>query len=319
MTTKDNTPTLGVIIPCYNEKDVLQLTIEALCRFFEEWQAKKLIAKDSFVLFVDDGSSDDTWEQIERVHAQDSRFRGLKLAHNVGHQNALFAGLVEGHTVADCVVSMDADLQDDVSVIEQFLARFAEGNDIVYGVREDRQSDSWFKRTTAQGFYRFIDWLGVETVYNHADYRLMSKRAVETLCAHPERNLFLRGIVPSLGFQATEVTYTRHERQAGESKYPLRKMIALAWDGVTSFSVRPIKLLFLLSLFMLIVSVGFVGYALYQRYEGETMDGWTSLMMSIWFIGGLQLFGIGLIGEYIGKIYQEVKRRPRYVVEKIRE
>jgi len=258
-------------------------------RFLTEWRERHLISEDSFVLFVDDGSQDDTWAQIEDVHAQDGRFRGLKLAHNVGHQNALFAGLVEGHTDADCVVSMDADLQDDVKVIEQFLSEFAKGNDIVYGVRENRQTDSWFKRSTAQGFYRFIDWLGVETIFNHADYRLMSKRAVETLCAHPERNLFLRG------------------------------MMALAWDGVTSFSVRPIKLLFLVSLFMLIVSIGFVGYALYRRYEGEAMDGWTSLMMSIWFIGGLQLLGIGLIGEYIGKIYQEVKRRPRYVVEKKRE
>ncbi|WP_313290056.1 glycosyltransferase family 2 protein [Exiguobacterium sp.] len=317
--TMTTIPTLGVIIPCYNETEVLRLTVHTMNRFLTEWRERHLISEDSFVLFVDDGSQDDTWSQIEDVHAQDGRFRGLKLAHNVGHQNALFAGLVEGHTDADCVVSMDADLQDDVKVIEQFLSEFAKGNDIVYGVREDRQTDSWFKRSTAQGFYRFIDWLGVETIFNHADYRLMSKRAVETLCAHPERNLFLRGMVPSLGFQTAEVTYTRQSRPAGESKYPLRKMMALAWDGVTSFSVRPIKLLFLVSLFMLIVSFGFVGYALYRRYEGEAMDGWTSLMMSIWFIGGLQLLGIGLIGEYIGKIYQEVKRRPRYVVEKKRE
>lgn len=308
-------PTLGIIIPCYNEKEVLPLTINTMRRFFEDWKGRRLITEESFVLFVDDGSQDDTWSQIEHVHAMDEQFRGLKLAHNVGHQNALFAGLAEGHLSADCVVSMDADLQDDVEVIEQFLAEYAKGNDIVYGVREDRQSDSWFKRSTAQGFYRFIDRLGVETVFNHADYRLMSKRAVETLCAHPERNLFLRGIVPALGFQTAEVSYARQPRLAGESKYPLRKMLSLAWDGVTSFSVRPIKLLFLLSVFMLIVSVGFVGYALYRRYEGEAMDGWTSLMMSIWFIGGLQLFGIGLVGEYIGKIYQEVKRRPRYIVE----
>lgn len=308
-------PTVGIIIPCYNEKEVLPLTIDAMRRFLKNWKEMQLISEESFVLFVDDGSRDDTWSQIEHVHAMDEQFRGLKLAHNVGHQNALFAGLAEGHPHADCVVSMDADLQDDVEVIERFLVEYAKGNDIVYGVRVDRQSDSWFKRSTAQGFYRFIDWLGVETILNHADYRLMSRRAVETLCAHPERNLFLRGMVPALGFQTTEVTYTRQPRPAGESKYPLRKMLALAWDGVTSFSVRPIKLLFLLSLFMLIVSFGFVGYALYRRYEGETMDGWTSLMMSIWFIGGLQLFGIGLIGEYIGKIYQEVKRRPRYIVE----
>ncbi|WP_034769455.1 glycosyltransferase family 2 protein [Exiguobacterium artemiae] len=317
--TMTTIPTLGIIIPCYNETEVLPLTIQVMGRFLEDWKEERLISKDSFVLFVDDGSHDDTWLQIERAHAKDARFRGLKLAHNVGHQNALFAGLMEGHATADCIVSMDADLQDDVKVIEQFLGCFAQGNDIVYGVREDRKSDSWFKRSTAQGFYRFIDWLGVETVYNHADYRLMSRRAVETLCSYPERNLFLRGLVPSLGFRTTEVTYTRNPRQAGESKYPLRKMLALAWDGVTSFSVRPIKLLFLLSLFMLVVSAGFVCYALYRRYEGETMDGWTSLMMSIWFIGGLQLFGIGLVGEYIGKIYREVKRRPRYVIEEKRE
>ncbi|WP_426273800.1 glycosyltransferase family 2 protein [Exiguobacterium sp. R-17] len=308
-------PTLGIIVPCYNEKEVLPLTISAMQRFFEDWKGRRLITEESFVLFVDDGSQDDTWSQIEHIHAMDTQFRGLKLAHNVGHQNALFAGLAEGHLSADCVVSMDADLQDDVEVIEQFLAEYAKGNDIVYGVREDRQSDSWFKRSTAQGFYRFIDQLGVETVFNHADYRLMSKRAVEALYAHPERNLFLRGMVPALGFQTTEVSYTRQPRLAGESKYPLRKMLSLAWDGVTSFSVRPIKLLFLLSLFMLIVSFGFVGYALYRQYEGKAMDGWTSLMMSIWFIGGLQLFGIGLVGEYVGKIYQEVKRRPRYIVE----
>ncbi|MFX4304219.1 glycosyltransferase family 2 protein [Exiguobacterium sp. A1_3_1] len=317
--TMMTTPTLGVIIPCYNETEVIRMTIHTMHRFLTVWRERHLISDDSFVLFVDDGSKDDTWSQIEDIHAKDGRFKGLKLAHNVGHQNALFAGLVEGHVHADCVVSMDADLQDDVKVIEQFLSEFSRGNDIVYGVREDRQSDSWFKRSTAQGFYRFIDWLGVETIFNHADYRLMSRRAVETLCAHPERNLFLRGMVPSLGFQTAEVTYTRQARPAGESKYPLRKMMALAWDGVTSFSVRPIKLLFLVSLFMLVVSIGFVGYALYRRYEGEAMDGWTSLMMSIWFIGGLQLLGIGLIGEYIGKIYKEVKRRPRYVVEKKRE
>ncbi len=233
----------------------------------------------------------------------------------VGHQHALHAGLMEAYEGADCLVSVDADLQDDLGIIQSFLQRFRDGADIVYGVRIDRTSDSWFKRTSAQWFYRVEKMLGVETVYNHADYRLMSRRAVAALASYPERNLYLRGLVPTLGFRTEEVPYARVERPAGESKYPLRKMLGLAWDGVTSFSVRPIKLLFFLSLFMVLVSIGFVGYTLYRFAEGETMSGWASLMLSIWFIGGIQLFGIGLIGEYVGKIFNEVKRRPSYTVE----
>ncbi|MGI1806899.1 glycosyltransferase family 2 protein [Exiguobacterium sp. TDN 0502] len=312
-------PTVAFIIPCYNETDVLPLTITTLQSLLMQWKEERLIAPNSFVLFVDDGSKDATWACIVATHDQDEQFHGLKLAHNVGHQQALFGGLKESRTQAECFISLDADLQDDLGIVPAFLEHFHTGHDIVYGVRTDRSSDSWFKRTTAEGFYRVMTLLGVETIPNHADYRLMSRRAVETLSDFPERNLFLRGIVPTLGFKTTTVSYQRQRRQAGESKYPLRKMLQLAWDGITSFSVRPIKLLFLVSLLMLIVSTGFVGYAFYREMVGETINGWTSLMMSIWFIGGLQLFGIGLIGEYIGKIYQEVKRRPRYVVEEKRQ
>lgn len=313
------TPTVAFIIPCYNETDVLPLTIRTLQSLLMQWKEERLIAHDSFVLFVDDGSKDATWACITAIHEQDDQFHGLKLAHNVGHQQALFGGLKESRTQAECFISLDADLQDDLGIVPAFLEQFHVGHDIVYGVRADRSSDSWFKRTSAEGFYRVMSGLGVETIPDHADYRLMSRRSVETLCDFPERNLFLRGIVPTLGFKTTTVSYQRQRRQAGESKYPLRKMLHLAWDGITSFSVRPIKLLFLISVLMLIVSIGFVGYAFYREMVGETINGWTSLMMSIWFIGGLQLFGIGLIGEYIGKIYQEVKRRPRYVVEEKRQ
>ncbi|MCT4779606.1 MULTISPECIES: glycosyltransferase family 2 protein [Exiguobacterium] len=308
-------PVLGIVIPCYNESEVLPITINALQKHLSDWIRNGKISNESFVLFIDDGSRDDTWRQIERIHQHDARFQGIKLAHNVGHQHALHAGLMEGYEAADCLVSVDADLQDDLDIIETFVKQFQAGVDIVYGVRTDRTSDSWFKRTSAQWFYRLEKALGVETIYNHADFRLMSRRAVAALAAYPERNLFLRGLVPTLGFQTSEVPYTRAERLAGESKYPLRKMVALAWDGVTSFSVRPIKLLFFLSLFMVLVSGGFVGYTLYRFAEGETMSGWASLMLSIWFIGGLQLFGIGLIGEYVGKIFSEVKRRPSYTIE----
>ncbi|HCN56645.1 MAG TPA: glycosyltransferase [Exiguobacterium sp.] len=308
-------PVLGIVIPCYNESEVLPLTIEALQERLSEWISNGQLSEQSFVFFIDDGSQDDTWRQIERIHQLDQRFQGIKLAHNVGHQHALHAGLMEAYVGADCLVSVDADLQDDLGIIETFLKRFQDGADIVYGVRTDRTSDSWFKRTSAQWFYRLEKMLGVETVYNHADYRLMSRRTVATLASYPERNLYLRGLVPTLGFRTEEVPYARTERLAGESKYPLRKMLSLAWDGVTSFSVRPIKLLFFLSLFMVLVSVGFVGYTLYRFAEGETMSGWASLMLSIWFIGGIQLFGIGLIGEYVGKIFNEVKRRPSYTVE----
>ena len=308
-------PVLGIVIPCYNESEVLPLTIAALQERLSEWISNGQLSGRSFVFFIDDGSQDDTWRQIERIHQLDQRFQGIKLTHNVGHQHALHAGLMEAYEAADCLVSVDADLQDDLGIIETFLKRFQDGADIVYGVRTDRTSDSWFKRTSAQWFYRLEKMLGVETVYNHADYRLMSRRAVAALASYPERNLYLRGLVPTLGFRTEKVPYARMERPAGESKYPLRKMLALAWDGVTSFSVRPIKLLFFLSLFMVLVSIGFVGYTLYRFAEGETMSGWASLMLSIWFIGGIQLFGIGLIGEYVGKIFNEVKRRPSYTVE----
>lgn len=312
-------PTLALVIPCYNEADALPGTVDTLTAYFDTWQVRQLISGESFIVLVDDGSNDATWTMIQSIHQNDRRFKGCKLAHNVGHQHALLAGLLESYRQADCLVSIDADLQDDVETIERFLDCFQAGDDIVYGVRTDRTSDSWFKRTSAQTFYRIESWLGVETIYNHADFRLMSARAVEALGRYPERNLFLRGLVPTLGFHSSSVSYTRSERLAGESKYPLGKMLGLAWDGITSFSVRPIKLLFLLSLIMLVVSGVFVIYAFYRRFEGETMSGWTSLMMSIWFIGGLQLFGIGLIGEYIGKIYSEVKRRPQYAVEETLE
>ncbi|SFA44219.1 Glycosyltransferase involved in cell wall bisynthesis [Parageobacillus thermantarcticus] len=309
-------PILTIVVPCYNEEDVLPETIKQLTNVLENLLEEHLIAIGSKILFVDDGSRDRTWELIEQESERNPFVTGIKLSRNFGHQKALLAGLETAKNDSDCVISIDADLQDDVSAIREFVVKYWEGYDIVYGVRRSRDTDTWFKRATAQWFYRFMQKLGVQLVYNHADFRLMSKRALEELSRYTEVNIFLRGIVPLLGFRSTEVFYDRKERFAGQSKYPLKKMLAFAFDGVTSFSIAPIRFItFIGFLAFLLSSIAGI-YALTVKLLGHAESGWTSIIISIWFIGGLLLMGIGLIGEYIGKIYQEVKRRPRFTIEK---
>jgi glycosyltransferase involved in cell wall biosynthesis len=306
---------LAVIVPCYNEEEVLKTTSKVLRELIEDLVRKEKAEKGSFVLFVDDGSKDSTWNLIEEEHRLHSAVYGLKLAGNVGHQNALLAGLMTAKDMADVAVSIDADLQDDVQVIEKMIDEYHSGFDIVYGVRNSRKSDSFFKRTTAVGFYKMMKFLGVKTVFNHADFRLMSKRALEQLNRFKERNLFLRGIVPLIGYRTTSVYYERKERFAGESKYPLKKMLSLAFEGVTSFSVKPIVMITVIGGIIVFCSILAAVYALISYFSGHVVQGWTSLILSIWFIGGVQLLSIGMIGQYIGKIYLEVKERPRYNIE----
>lgn len=306
---------LALVVPCYNEEAVMKISSEALRGVLEDLIRKKKIAEDSFVLFVDDGSKDRTWELIEDEHRLHSNVKGLKLAGNVGHQFALTAGLITARDCSDVTVSIDADLQDDVAVIEEMIDKFHEGNDIVYGVRKDRSSDTFFKRFTAQSFYKLMAMMGVKTVYNHADFRLMSRRAVEQFSKYRETNLFLRGMMPLIGYQTDCVYYERKERVAGESKYPLKKMLALAFNGISSFSVKPISLITTLGIGIIVLSFLAAVYALWSYFTGRVTAGWTSLILSIWFLGGVQLVSIGLIGQYIGKIYIEVKQRPRYNIE----
>ncbi|MFP5105905.1 glycosyltransferase family 2 protein [Neobacillus sp. C211] len=311
-----NKPVLTIVVPCFNEEEVLAETSAQLSSVLFELMEESLISIDSRILFVDDGSRDRTWELIEVENERNPNIRGLKLARNVGHQNALLAGLEIASKHSDCVISIDADLQDDITVIHQFIEKFWEGQDIVYGVRDSRETDTYFKRTTALGFYRMMERMGIKLVPNHADFRLMSKRALDELLNYKETNLFLRGLVPLVGYKSTKVYYDRKERFAGESKYPLKKMLAFAFDGMTSFSVAPIRFVTFIGFLAVLISAIAEGYAITQEILGHTESGWTSLIISIWFVGGLQMLGIGIIGEYIGKIYHEVKRRPRYAVEK---
>ena len=306
---------LALVVPCYNEEAVMKISSEALRGVLQDLIEKQKIAADSFVLFVDDGSKDKTWELIEEEHRLHSNVKGLKLAGNVGHQFALTAGLITAKDHSDVTVSIDADLQDDVNVIEEMIDKFHAGNDIVYGVRNDRSSDSFFKRFTAQGFYKMMAVMGVKTVYNHADFRLMSKRALEQFAKYRESNLFLRGMMPLIGYQTDCVYYERKERVAGESKYPLKKMLALAFNGISSFSVKPISLITALGVIIICMCFLAAVYALWSYFTGHVTAGWTSLILSIGFLGGVQLVSIGLIGQYIGKIYIEVKQRPRYNIE----
>lgn len=312
-----NKPILTIVVPCYNEEEVLPKTAKELTNVLENLLEDGLIAIGSKIMFVDDGSRDRTWELIEQESEQNPFVTGVKLSRNFGHQKALLAGLETAKQDSDCVISIDADLQDDISVIREFVLKYQEGYDIVYGVRRSRDTDTWFKRATAQWFYRFMQKLGVQLVYNHADFRLMSKRALEELSRYPEVNIFLRGMVPLLGFRSTQVFYDRKERFAGESKYPLKKMLAFAFDGITSFSIAPIRWITFIGFIAFLLSSVAGIYALIVKLLGHAQSGWTSLMISLWFIGGLLLIGIGLIGEYIGKIYQEVKRRPRFTIEKV--
>nr|WP_216855295.1 glycosyltransferase family 2 protein [Paenibacillus alba] len=310
------TPILTIVVPCYNEEEVLPETVFRLSGVLDALIADKLIASSSTMLLVDDGSKDATWALIERFHEANTFVTGLKLAKNAGHQSALLAGLMKAKAYSDCVVSIDADLQDDTDAIREFIIKFHEGYDIVYGVRQDRSADTFFKRATAQGFYKLMTSLGVKIHYNHADFRLMSKRTLDNLEKFQEVNLFLRGMVPLLGFPSTQVYYDRKERFAGESKYPLRKMLAFAFDGITSFSVTPIRFVTLMGFLLFLLSVCAGIYAIVGKLVGANVTGWTSLIVSVWFIGGVQLLALGLIGEYIGKIYKEVKQRPLFVIEK---
>ena len=305
---------LYLVVPCYNEEEVLPETSSRLKEKFTSLISQGKIGEDSRIVFVNDGSKDKTWELICDLHKSDKLFRGICLSRNRGHQNALIAGLMTVMDECDAAISMDADLQDDINAIDEMIDKYNEGYDVVYGVRSSRKKDTFFKRTTAQGFYKLMRAMGVDTVYNHADYRLMSQRALKGLSEFKEVNLFLRGMVPLIGFRHTTVTYERGERFAGESKYPLKKMLAFAFEGITSLSIKPIRLICTLGVLIFCVSIGMLIYSLIRHFMGYTVDGWASLAVSIWALGGIQLLAIGVIGEYIGKIYLESKHRPRYLI-----
>lgn len=306
-----------VVLPCYNEEEVLPETLKRMLELFGEMRAERLISSSSRIVFVDDGSKDRTWELISEFEKEHTEVCGVKLAHNAGHQNALYGGLMAVKDLCDCAISIDADLQDDINVIPAMIKKFRDDEcHVVYGVRNKRDTDTAFKRVTALGFYKLMKVMGVDMVYNHADYRLMSRDALRALSEFEERNLFLRGIVPLIGYKSDCVYYDRNERFAGESKYPLKKMLSFAFDGITSFSINPIRMISTLGVIACVFAVVMAIYSIVQKFMGHTDAGWASIMCSIWFIGGLQLLGIGLIGEYIGKTYKEVKRRPRYIIEK---
>ncbi len=306
---------LCLVIPCYNEEEVLPETAKRLTEKLNGMIERKLISPESKMVFVNDGSKDQTWPIIRELHATNPLVWGINLSRNKGHQNALLAGLMTVKEYADMAISLDADLQDDIDAIDQFVEKYYEGYDVVYGVRSSRETDTFFKKFTAQGFYKLMKVLGVDIVYNHADYRLMSKRALHELENFKEVNLFLRGIVPLIGFPSSVVTYERHERFAGKSKYPLKKMLNFAFDGITSFSVKPIRMVTSLGLIIFSISIIMLIVFLITHLCGNTVPGWTTIVISVWAIGGLQLLAIGIIGEYIGKIYMESKARPKYIIQ----
>ena len=306
---------LYMVIPCYNEEEVLPETSKRLREKINSLIEKGKIDKESRIVFVNDGSKDKTWEIIKTLHEEDSVFSGINLTRNRGHQNALLAGLMTVMDYADMAISMDADLQDDVDAIDEMIDKYLDGIDIVYGVRSSRAKDTFFKKATAEGFYKIMNSMGANTVFNHADYRLMSKRALEGLSQFQEVNLFLRGIVPMIGYPTDVVYYERGERFAGESKYPLGKMLSFAIEGITSLSTKPIRMITFLGFFIFLVSIGILIYSLVRHFMGATIVGWTTLMVSVWGIGGLILLSLGVVGEYIGKIYLETKARPRFIVE----
>lgn len=309
-----NKDILYIVVPCYNEELVLKETTKRLKEKIENLVASKKISKKSRVLYVNDGSKDKTWELIKKINEEEEYFTGLSLSRNRGHQNALLAGLMTAKEKANLVISMDADLQDDIHAIDEMIKKYNEGSDIVYGVRSSRKKDTFFKKVTAEGFYKFMKLMGVDIVFNHADYRLTSKRVLDELENFREVNLFLRGLFPLIGFKTEIVYYERKERFAGESKYPLKKMLNFAWDGISSFSVKPLRFItglgFLLTLFSILVLI----YSLIVKIIGNAVSGWTFIVCSIWFVGGLQMLSLGIIGEYIGKIYNETKQRPRYII-----
>ena len=306
---------LFCVIPCYNEQEVLPETSKRLKEKFLGLIKNGKISEDSRILFVNDGSKDNTWKMIRELHAQDPLFQGINLSKNMGHQNALLAGLMTAKDVCDVAISMDADLQDDIDAIDEMIDKFHEGKDVVYGVRSKRATDTFFKKFTAESFYKLMNALGANTVYNHADYRLMSRRALLGLAEFGEVNLFLRGIVPMVGYNTDVVYYERADRFAGESKYPLKKMLSFAIEGITSLSTKPIKLITGLGFFIFFVSIVVLVYSLIRFFTGHTIPGWTTTVLSVWAIGGLMMISLGVIGEYVGKIYLETKNRPRFIIE----
>lgn len=306
---------LYLVIPCYNEQEVLLETSRQLKEKITDLQKQQKVADNSRIVFVNDGSKDRTWEIIKQLHSEDKLFSGVNLSRNRGHQNALLAGLHQVRGKADAVISMDADLQDDINAIDGFLEKYNEGCDVVYGVRSARKKDTFFKKFTAESFYHLMNFLGAEIVFNHADYRLLSNRALEGLFEFKEVNLFLRGLVPLIGYKSDKVYYERHERVAGESKYPLKKMLAFAFEGITSLSVKPIRFIIVLGMALFFISLLMLAYFIFRHFTGNTVSGWTSLIVSIWGIGGLQMLSIGVIGEYVGKVYLETKERPRFLIE----
>lgn len=307
---------LYIVVPCYNEEDVILETTNQLKRKITELIQEKQISSKSKVLYVNDGSTDKTWELIEKISSKEKMFTGISLAKNKGHQNALLAGLMTAKEKADIVISMDADLQDDINVIDEMLKKYNENNEIVYGVRNSRKKDSFLKKTTALTFYKIMQILGVDLIYNHADYRLMTRKVLNELEKYQEVNLFLRGIIPSIGFKSDIVYYERKKRFAGKTKYPLKKMINFALEGITSFSVKPLRMICSIGFIILFISIIIMIYSLTRKLTGNTVEGWTFLSISIWFIGALQMISTGIIGEYIGKIYNETKQRPRYIIER---
>lgn len=307
---------LYMVLPCYNEEEVLPETARQLKQKYQMLISTGKISSKSRIVFVNDGSRDRTWSIIKELHEQDKMYSGVNLSRNRGHQNALLAGLMEAKKCADMVISMDADLQDDIGVIDAMLEEYYKGNDVVYGARSARDKDTWFKRTTAESFYKLTNALGGEVVFNHADCRLMSKRALEGLEQYREVNLFLRGIVPMIGYPSTVVTYERNERFAGESKYPLKKMLSFAMEGITSLSTKPIRFVTSGGVLFFIVAIIMMIYTVVRYFMGATVAGWSSILISVWFVGGIQMIALGVIGEYVGKIYMEAKQRPRFIVER---
>lgn len=309
-------PVIAIVIPCFNEEEALPITIHEIMSILDKMVGEGLISDESYVLCVDDGSGDQTWNIIQSLNSGDRRVKGISLSHNRGHQYALLAGLMAVTGRCDAAISIDADLQDDPKAIIEMVRKFREGCDIVYGVRSSRQSDTWFKRTTAHAFYSFQKTMGLETVYDHADYRLLSNKALVILSEYKESNLFLRGIIPQIGLKTAKVYYERNPRVAGESKYPLSKMLSFSVDGITSFSSRPIRYIFFAGIAFWVIAFMMLVYVLISYFGGSTVPGWSSLMLSVWFVGGAILIGLGVVGEYIGKIFVEVKQRPRYSVAK---
>ena len=306
---------LFIAVPCYNEEEVLEDSAAKLRLKLEKMMSEGKITSDSRIVFIDDGSKDKTWSLIEKLHYENPIFDGIKLSRNRGHQNALLCGLMTLKSKADAVISIDADLQDDIEVFDEMVAKYEDGCDVVYGVRSKRATDTFFKRFTAESFYKILSMMGAKVIFNHADFRLMSRRALEAFSLYKETNIFLRGMVPLIGYKSDIVTYERSERLAGESKYPLKKMLALAWEGITSLSVQPIRVITWTGLIIFLISIAMIIYSIVSLCVGAAVSGWTSIRCSIWALGGLILLAIGIIGEYIGKIYLETKRRPNYIVE----